>query len=236
MINKLRFRFIRITMIAILIVLTLIITTINIVNFRRNTQTLDAITQRLTKNQLSVLNQQSENTKHFFDFTGFNLGKSFFSQNEKELPYTIRFFSMHTDKNKNLIRYNLRQIVSVNETDLETIKEKIFQKKESVGWYHSYRYRVSETDSGYLLIVLEASSTLSSMLYVLFLTLVVGAISVLLLFIIITIFSKRAIQPIVDAYAKQKQFITDASHELKTPLTVISANAEILSLSYGENE
>ena len=74
------------------------------------------------------------------------------------------------------------------------------------------------------------------MLYVLFLTLVVGAISVLLLFIIITIFSKRAIQPIVDAYAKQKQFITDASHELKTPLTVISANAEILSLSYGENE
>jgi len=40
----------------------------------------------------------------------------------------------------------------------------------------------------------------------------------------------------VEAYDKQKQFITDASHELKTPLTVISANAEILALSYGQNE
>ena len=48
--------------------------------------------------------------------------------------------------------------------------------------------------------------------------------------------SKKATQPVSDAYDKQKQFVTDASHELKTPLTVISANAEILALLYGSNE
>ena len=58
----------------------------------------------------------------------------------------------------------------------------------------------------------------------------------LLLFAVITVFSGRAIRPIVAAYDKQKQFITDASHELKTPLTVISANTEILALTCPENE
>jgi len=58
----------------------------------------------------------------------------------------------------------------------------------------------------------------------------------LLVFLLVLLFSGRAIRPIANNIRRQKQFITDASHELKTPLTSISASADVLSLEYGEDE
>lgn len=237
MIKKLRFRFIFLTMAAVFTVLVLIITAINFINISRNTRSLDSITQRLADPLLFEPEKPGRKENRNFDFSGFSRGRPFPFQNEKELPYSARFFFVHMDGNGEIVNFDLKQIASVSETDLEGIKNAVFRKNASVGWYHSFRYRISEkADGGSLLIVLEATSTLSSMLYVLFITLMVGALSFALIFAIIAIFSGRAIHPIVEAYDKQKQFITDASHELKTPLTVISANTEILSLSYGENE
>lgn len=241
MINKLRFRFIRVTMASIFVVLALIIATINVINITRHTESLDSITQRLMESRLFMIKKPDIagdiTEANLPDFSGFNLGRPFLFQNEKELPFSTRFFSIRVDENDEITNFNLRQIASVTEEDLEGIKADILSKGSNVGWYHSFRYKVSEpTDDGRLLVALEATSTLSSMRYVLLTTLSVGAASFALLFLLIAVCSKYAVRPIAAAYEKQKQFITDASHELKTPLTVISANAEILALSYGENE
>jgi len=237
MINKLRFRFIRITMAAVLIVLTIIIAAINLVNIRRNNQSLDDITQRLAQSNVFLLPKPPEDAgEPHFDFSGFDRGRPFPFHNEKELPFSARFFLIRINESGEIIGSDLRQIASVGEEDLDSIKDGVLKDNRNVGWYHTYRYRVSEADGGFLLIVLEATSTLSTMTYVLFITLAVGVVSFVLIFAIIAVFSKRAIRPIAEAYDKQRQFITDASHELKTPLTVISANTEILTLTHGENE
>ena len=62
---------------------------------------------------------------------------------------------------------------------------------------------------------------------------VLGLLSVLILMIY---FSSKIVKPFSDNYEKQKRFITDAGHELKTPLTIINADTEILEMDYGENE
>ena len=64
----------------------------------------------------------------------------------------------------------------------------------------------------------------------------VALITLLLVFILVSIFSKKAINPIIENMEKQKQFITDAGHEIKTPLAIISANADVLELTHGKNE
>ena len=58
----------------------------------------------------------------------------------------------------------------------------------------------------------------------------------LLLILLLSIFSRRAVAPILKNMESQKQFITNASHELKTPLAVISANAEVLEMTNGSSE
>jgi signal transduction histidine kinase len=65
---------------------------------------------------------------------------------------------------------------------------------------------------------------------------VVLIISASAIWIIVIFFSKRAVRPVAESYEKQKQFITDANHELKTPLTLVMANLDILEAEIGENE
>ena len=67
-------------------------------------------------------------------------------------------------------------------------------------------------------------------------SLLICLIGTLAVFILVSLFSKRAIRPIVESYEKQKQFITDASHELKTPLAIINTNTEVLEMEYGESQ
>ena len=65
---------------------------------------------------------------------------------------------------------------------------------------------------------------------------IVGAIALLVLSVLAYFLSKKSIQPIREAFDKQKQFVSDASHELKTPLTVISTNADVLEGEIGDNK
>ncbi len=70
----------------------------------------------------------------------------------------------------------------------------------------------------------------------LFLSIGISLAGLLGVYILLRIFVGVILRPVEESYAKQKRFITDASHELKTPLTVIDANTEILEMTGGENE
>lgn len=66
-------------------------------------------------------------------------------------------------------------------------------------------------------------------------TLIFGSIAIILLFFVAIFLANRIVRPLEESYQKQKQFISDAGHELKTPVSVVSANAEMLQREIGEN-
>lgn len=236
MIKSLRWKFIRITMTAVFCVLFLIIIAVNIVNVYQSNLSLDSVTEVLMKNGGSFRKNIAGADK--FKPENVNGGSELKDRfhNKAELPFSTRFFTVTTDEEGCVIRWDLSSIASVTEKDVAEFVEKVFTKKDTVGWYQTYRYRVGRTDGGYLFIFMEATNTKSTILSVLIITVLVGLTAFLAVFVLVALFSKRAIKPISETYEKQKQFITNASHELKTPLTVISANAEVISMTYGENE
>lgn len=67
-------------------------------------------------------------------------------------------------------------------------------------------------------------------------TLIFGAAAIVVFFFLSVYIAKRIVRPLEDSFEKQKRFISDAGHELKTPVSVVSANAELLAREVGENQ
>lgn len=128
-----------------------------------------------------------------------------------------------------------------SEDELTDIARSLYASKKTQGWHQYFKYRVEERktndDSVFIVIgLVNASSDLYSMITMLLITFATGIASFLFVLFIIVFASAKAVKPIAESYDRQKQFVTDAGHELKTPLTVISANNELLRMIYGDSE
>ena len=154
-----------------------------------------------------------------------------------ETPYELRYFVVKLDTHGGFLHVDTENIEAVNDTKAVRYAERIFEEGKKHGFVDSYRYMVGETTDGNLIYVfLDATRELKSYKLFLISSLVITALGILAVFALVILFSGTALKPIIESYEKQKRFITDAGHEMKTPLTVISANAEIIELESGESQ
>ena len=123
-----------------------------------------------------------------------------------------------------------------SDTQVSAIAESILAEGKDSGRIGTQFYRKAVSEGNTVLIVfdarldyLSASNTLRSVI-------LITVAACVLLSLLAWLLIRRMVQPVEDAFARQKQFVSDASHELKTPLAVISANAEVLEQEIGENE
>ncbi len=104
------------------------------------------------------------------------------------------------------------------------------------GYKEGFRYFKYDIEDGSAVIFIDCNRQLFTLRFMLGSAFIISLLSLLTIFSLLRLFANRILKPIIDAHEKQKKFITNASHELKTPLTVINANNELLEMEYGENE
>ncbi len=105
-----------------------------------------------------------------------------------------------------------------------------------LGRYESYLFKEAETPTGSVVVFLDCSIQISNATNAVTYTVIVCLCAFLITFISVLFFSKRAIGPVVENAQRQQKFMTNASHELKTPIAVIKANTELTELINGESE
>ena len=114
--------------------------------------------------------------------------------------------------------------------------EKALDHTKERGWLDDYRYKRYHTAEGQAVVFINGSNDKqTNQQFMLSASLVFAAGSIVVVVLVVLI-SRKAVKPVAESYEKQKQFITDANHELKTPLTLIRTNLDIMETEIGANE
>ena len=153
-----------------------------------------------------------------------------------ELPFETRYFFVTLNPEGEPTTVNTGKIAAVDtETAMEYARA-VWQTGREKGFWGSYRYLRWESGEEVMLLFLDCGRSLDSFGALLTSCILVSAAGSLLVFLLLVLLSGRIVKPFSESCEKQKRFITDAGHELKTPLTIVDANAEILTMDFGENE
>lgn len=156
-----------------------------------------------------------------------------------EARFRTRFALAKTDTQGTILWKNSDNLVSLDQEELSKFISNIIDRTKNqadIGRNGIYYYQVEPKENETLVVVLDASQQLDTCVTLLKVTLCISASCILLASIIAALFAPRAIRPIVESQQRQKQFVTNASHELKTPVAIIQANVEALELTGGESQ
>lgn len=145
------------------------------------------------------------------------------------------FYSVAVAADGTVLRTDNESGMLYSHETLEAYAGKILQGSAEAGKIQNLTY-LKVQKSGYTLVAFIDNAILQGGMATVFRnTLIFGGIAVLLVLLVSVFLAKRIVAPLEESYQKQRQFISDAGHELKTPVAVVSANAELLSREIGEN-
>ena len=230
MFRKLKIRFILLASAAIVCILLTMIAVLNSVRFLQTNGEIQA-----------VLNILSANNGDFpsVEETAESL------QNDRitiDTIYQYRYFSVVYNEDKTLYSSNLDHLSNLSKEQALSYANKVIKNSRSSGvfkvgsQFYSYQITQDSKTKRYLLVVLDSTNYLESRNDFFWLSIQLCFYSFIFFVLVVSGFSNFAIRPYIKNYENQKRFITNAGHELKTPLAIISANTELQELMTGENE
>lgn len=224
--RKMQRRFIAAAMTAFGTVMAVLVIVINIVNYCQTTSRQDDLAGNLLRHERKAAADPQKPRPPFPDMPG----------GGPEAEFTTRFFVMYCGADGNIKAVSRDHIASIDEETAREYTEAVLEKGKEKGYYGDYRYHVNREEAGATVLFLNASHALQSIKSLFFLSIVIGIGSILVVFILIIFFSGYAIRPYVKNIERQKRFITDAGHELKTPITSIATSADIAAMEYEGDE
>lgn len=242
MVKQLQKKFILAAMLAVSILLVVLISGINIFNYLTSVSENEKLTETLSDSfEASTMwngEMLSQSQQEIPPKDNDRKGDNFFGKPYKNSVKSARYAAVAFDSSGNIIRTDISHISSITQEEAESAAANLCGLADGTGSYNGYLYRLtaSKHAGGRILILLDNSEQVSSFFSVLIISVGAGVFCWVLMLLFIILLSRKAIAPVARSIEKQKQFVTNAGHEIKTPLAIILANTDALELHNGESK
>ncbi len=255
--NKARKKFVVLSELSVILLLIMLLATINIISFAQAAEEADMMTDRIAGMNGSLdtggkMQQRMDMPNDIVQNPGGDQqaqlpktdrsGKNFrfdngrfihFGPDSPEMDSSLRYFTYAIDKDGNVEKIDFR-MSAITEEDAESWALSL--QNSSTGWTNlSYRYRVYEINNKKYVTVIDQSRELWQCYRILIISVIGGAVFIIISFTVFLFLGRRLFKPVEDADRKQKQFIAKLENEFKMPLTVINADTETLERQGGAN-
>ena len=224
MFKSLRKKFVITAVGSVAVVIAILAIALNFINFNKLEERIDTTLLDASRSQalIKIFAEDGDdlvitkNSSSATEYNGFSIAK--------------------VDNNGRIIKAYRDDSLIVDQDALQSKVIEALEKGKTSGFIGSYRFLKVETNVGNLILFLNCQRELDSYESFVKNSVLISIGVILSVLVLIILISKRVIAPIQETYLKQKQFITGASHELKTPLAIISSNADVLEMMNGDSK
>ncbi len=225
MFKQLQKSFVKSAMLSFTAVLLAVLVAVNIVNYRQTVDQVDRLTTMLVNNDGTFPDAPDDKGPKEHPEHGMPKGMEFRKDDQMATRYAV--VRVANDTVQSVDRTHL---VSLDEEALKELGLRIAQGTSTKGWEGSLRYQVAKTDAGAMVVLVDANKETQQISRLMMVTGAVFILCLAVVYVLVRLVSKRAIRPFVENVERQQQFIANASHEIKTPLAVLSANTDLLAM------
>ena len=224
MFKSLRRKFITTAVGSVAVVIAILAIALNFINYYKLEERIDTTLEDASRSQalIKIFAEDGDdlvitkNSSSTTDYNGFSIAK--------------------VDDSGRIIKTYRDDTLIPNQDALQSKVIEALKEGKTSGFIGSYRFLKAETNVGNLILFLNCQRELDSQHSFEKNSLLISIGVIASVFVLIVLISKRVIAPIQETHIKQKQFITGASHELKTPLAIISSNADVLEMMNGDSK
>ena len=226
MFKQLQKSFVKSAMLSFTAVLLVVLVAVNVVNYRQTVNQVDRLVTMLVDNDGTFPDASEggmgpkEHPEH-----GMPKGMEFRKDDQMATRYAVVRVA-----NNAVQSVDRTHLVSLDEEALKELGLRIAQGTSTKGWEGSLRYQVAKTDAGAMVVLVDANKETQQISRLMMVTGAVFILCLAVVYVLVRLVSKRAIRPFVENVERQQQFIANASHEIKTPLAVLSANTDLLAM------
>ena len=238
MIKKLKQKFVFLATLSMFLLMTLLVGIMNIINYTTVVSEADVT--------IGVVSQLEERDFEDRDFSGPVNDNAPYGMPEgprdrlnlhgmsPEVPYESRFFTAEVSLDGEILGTDVSRIVSVDSATVGDYVSAAVKSSQDRGFIGDFRYLKVKNEDAIRIVFLDCGRKLDAFRSFLWTSAAIGLLGIIIVFVVFLVAAGRIIRPISESYVKQRRFITDAGHEIKTPLTIIGANIDLLEDDLGE--
>lgn len=231
MIKRLKRKFILLATVSMFVLMTILVGIMNAINYSSVVTETDTIIDILSEPKTVLDFQQNPP-----DRPPREGNTPMPREMSPEIPYESRYFTVTVSPNGDIVETDISRIISVDQQSAISYARQAINSDKERSFIEQFRY-VKQTDNELTRIIfLDCGRKLDSFRTFMWASIAVGLLGCVIVFVVFCFASGRIVRPIAESYEKQKRFITDAGHEIKTPLTIIGANLDLLEADYGNSE